>query len=286
MIDARRGMASAGALLLAALATAVLCACSPTRLNPSLPVRVPDAEIELRAMHRDPRPLPRPVVLMPGFFDVGVAMKWMEWRLRWALGPDAKIVTVALAGCQSAACCRSAVFEALERALGPEAVPLAGDTIEVDVVGFSMGGLMARFAAMPLVEGVDPEAAQPARRLNARRIYAISSPHQGAQKASPEAVSPLVRDMVADSAFLQRLDEDLPEADYELVCYAVLGDAMVGAAHAAPPGQVPYWVPARPFTLAHIQAHSDERILADIARRLREDAPLTLGPPAPLPNAY
>jgi hypothetical protein len=71
---------------------------------------------------------------------------------------------------------------------------------------------------------------------------------------------------------------------YELVPYVRLGDSIVGPEHAAPEGQTPWWVPLPAAETAHIGAFGDARILADIARRLRDERPLTEDPPAPLPT--
>ena len=91
-------------------------------------------------------------------------------------------------------------------------------------------------------------------------------------------------DMRRGSEFIRRLQEGLKDADYEILPYVRIGDAMVGCANTAPPGQKPWWVPNKPFQPAHMFAFSDERILADIARRLRDETPLTIHPAASLPN--
>ncbi len=48
-------------------------------------------------------------------------------------------------------------------------------TTEVDVIGYSMGGLAARYAAMPAT-AVNLSK----RRLQIGRLFTISSPHRGA----------------------------------------------------------------------------------------------------------
>jgi pimeloyl-ACP methyl ester carboxylesterase len=148
-------------------------------------------------------------------------------------------------------------------------------TVAVDVIGFSMGGIISRYAAMP-IEGK--------RRLNIRRLYTISSPHRGAAWATIFSPDSLVRDMHADSAFLAGLDEVLPTADYELTCYVRLGDHVVGPQNAAPEGVPLWWVPSDPFTESHMDAAKDPRIVADIARRLRGEMPMSEIVPTPLPD--
>jgi hypothetical protein len=44
-------------------------------------------------------------------------------------------------------------------------------------------------------------------------------------------------------------------------------------------------VPGKPFQDAHLMAMADPRIIADVARRLRGEPPLTSDPPEPLPPA-
>jgi pimeloyl-ACP methyl ester carboxylesterase len=148
-------------------------------------------------------------------------------------------------------------------------------TVEVDVIGFSMGGLVARHAARPNSLG---------KRLNIRRLFTISSPHRGARLASLPTVDQRMIDMRPGSAFLADLNSHLSEADYELLAYTRLGDMIVGPENAAPPGMSPWWVANASFSLAHISAGADPRILADIARRLRNEPPFTTTPASPLPG--
>ena len=86
--------------------------------------------------------------------------------------------------------------------------------------------------------------------------------------------------MRTESEFLETLNAEEP--DYEIVPYARLGDEVVGASNAAPPGRNPWWV-SRSWFFAHAGS-TDMRILADIARRLRGEEPFAIDPPAPLPD--
>ena len=90
--------------------------------------------------------------------------------------------------------------------------------------------------------------------------------------------------MRAGSAFLAGLDSQLQSLEYELLSYTRLGDMIVGAQNASVPGTSPWWVTNAPFSPAHLAASTDPRILADIARRLRNEEPFTTNPPAPLPG--
>ena len=90
-------------------------------------------------------------------------------------------------------------------------------------------------------------------------------------------------DMRPGSDFLAALDADRAPGDYELLAYTRLGDLIVGAENAAPPGEEAWWVANPPLSFAHLGAANDPRILADIARRLRGEEPISTSPPSPLP---
>ena len=92
-----------------------------------------------------------------------------------------------------------------------------------------------------------------------------------------------VIDMRSGSEFLDRLNA--APRRYELIPYARLGDMVVGEENAAPPGETAWWL-AKSGGPAHMLAATDARILADIARRLRGEEPLTISPAAPLPPKH
>jgi pimeloyl-ACP methyl ester carboxylesterase len=122
-----------------------------------------------------------------------------------------------------------------------------GETVEVDVVGTSMGGLVARLAAIP--EGGRP-------RLRIARLFTLGTPHRGAAIAQRIAVDESSRSMRSGSELLRRLDAALP------------GDAR----NTAPVGREPFWVPG-PLLLSHHTITNDRLIVCDIARRIRGEAP-------------
>ena len=72
--------------------------------------------------------------------------------------------------------------------------------------------------------------------------------------------------------------------EYELVCYTRLDDITVGEEFAVPEGADLWWLPTPSGEWAHMHAFEDERIMADLARRLRGEAPFSTLPAAPLPN--
>ncbi|MDY7110120.1 MAG: hypothetical protein SYC29_15925 [Planctomycetota bacterium] len=249
---------------------ALLAGCAADRpLNPSFPLTVAAARQALWQMQADPKPLQRPVLVLSGIHDPGLVAASLGNRLRRITTEDATIETISFFGTDTFDACRARLLDRAEAMAGSgEGGGLAG---EVDVVAVSMGGLVARYAAMARPEDE--------RKLRIRRLFTISSPHRGASMASLPTLDRRIVDMRSGSAFLLALDAALEKAHYELLCYVRLGDAIVGASNAAPPGRRAWWVQPG-ASLAHLWAHEDRRIVADIARRLRGEAPFTRLPPA------
>ena len=248
------------------------CAAQPT--NPSFPLTVADARKAVDKMRLTPVQLQRPLVIIGGIGDPNftppIYRRWFERLTR-----DTKIITVSIGTCGSFESCRQAVVDAVDKAC-PSTDPLW--TTEVDVMGASLGGLVARFAAGPAVDTQHP------RRLRIQRLFSISSPHTGAALADRIALTQMHRDLRTGSAFMRRLANLDHQASYEVYPYVRLSDQIVGEEHAAPPGLVPIWVPNHRWTSSHDSALFDDRILADIARRLRGEAPFSHPPFAPLPE--
>ncbi len=240
--------------------------------NPSFPVTLAEARRALKRMRAAPRPLERPLLVLGGYLELGLSQAFLKWRLRRLTGDD-RIVGVSFTLCSSFDECRRKAIAAAESKF-PGRDPLR--TTEVDVVGVSMGGIIARYAALA------PENAA-GRRLRVARLFTISSPHLGADRARLPAVNQLQRDMRPDSAFLRRLNRPENAPDFPVFPYVRLGDRTVGAANAAPIGMTPWWAPDVPLQPPHSGAAVDPRIIADIARRLRREAPFTTVPPAPVP---
>ena len=249
---------------------------SLTAVNPSFDASNDDAKAQLKAMRQDKQPLERPLIFVGPFLDPIVAETMALSRIKkYVTNPD-QTAGVSFVLWDTFDSCRAKTIREVDRRFptdDPE------QTVEVDVIAFSMGGLVSRYAALP----PDPERGQ-TRRLNIRRLYTVASPHRGANWAPLGFWNALGRDMAAGSEFLERLDAGLRDADYELVPYTRLDDWIVGPANTAPSDMKPRWVSARPFEMAHIQAASDARIRADILRRLRNQTPLSIGEPVPLPE--
>ena len=308
-----------------------LAACSADQpLNPSFSLTLDDAQAAMKQMKENQVKLRRPVVVVGGYRDPGIGSGNTKARVeRMVNNPSVLNVPTGMTFTFDQAADR--LVDAIEKEF-PSDDP--NWTTEVDVIGISMGGLVARYAAMP-VDGPDskcataaradvgssatvtatssdrtdsssagasknsaartapvapdasdapPAPAPPARkRLRVARLFTISSPHRGAKLAPVVFFDPLAIDMHGGSAFLAKLDAALPDAGYELVPYVRLSDEIVGENNAAPPGMKAWWVQNQPFQFSHLNCGRDERILADIARRLRGEQPYTTSPPAELP---
>jgi pimeloyl-ACP methyl ester carboxylesterase len=224
-------------------------------------------------MRKDPQPLERPVVLAAGLLDLGFDVSRIQSVLNDAGGDRDKVITVTFWALDTGSFdgCRDHLIDRVEDSFGSTGTD---ETVEVDVIGFSMGGLVARHAARPRSDG--------GKRLNVRRLFTISTPHQGARMAGVMFLDQRANDMRVGSEFLAELNADLADADYDVYPYVRLGDSIVGAENAAPPGHTPWWVAPPAFSFAHLDAAADPRIIADIIRRLRNEPTLAVDPPTPL----
>lgn len=260
----------AGLILIIGLAAA---GCGPQPIDPSFSISTACARRDLARMAAHPKPLQRPLVVVSGFLDPGLAALSMHDRFAKISG-DNRIATISLFECLSFEQCRQKIVDVVSRAF-PNDDPT--QTTEVDVVGYSMGGLAVRLAADP------PRAGD--RRLRIARLFTIDSPNQGAIRAAQlPLLHPLQADMRPGSAMLMRLNSEPPP--YPVVSYVRLGDKPVGEHNAQVPGNSMWWVPTPPLSNPHANASDDPRILADISRRLRGEMPLTSLPPAPLPPGF
>ena len=267
-------------------ASLLLAACTPATLNPSFPLTHADAAADLDRIAADPRPLDRPVVVVAGWADPFLmGMHWSR-TLRRTVGlhPGRDFIVVQFVGAWTFDACRARLIDAVQDRWPSDDV---GQTVEVDVVAHSMGGLVARYATLPPMAGDVPPAdgdRPVTRELHIARLFTLATPHRGARLAAWPSLDPRIRAMKAQSPFMDYLDDALPDADYELVPYVRLGDATVGDTNARPVGRGVWWVPNHPVRLAHMWARHDRRLTADILRRLRGETPFTTDPPVPLPE--
>lgn len=260
--------------LLGLLGIAALGGCSADEpFNPSFALTLDDSKLALRSMRESPRPLDRPLVVLGGIYDPGIASSSVADHLRRVTTDDDRVLSVSFFGQGTFERCRDRLLERLDQAFPSDD---ASATVEVDVIGISMGGLVARYAALPNEDG--------RRRLRIHRLFTISTPHRGAALAGLPTIDRRAIDMRRGSAFLARLDEHLGEGEYPIIPYARLDDAVVGEANAAPTGQDAWWVANIPGSFSHMFAMHDPRILADIARRVRGETPYTSGPAVPPPG--
>lgn len=311
--------------VLLAIVVALAAGCSADRpLNPSFPLTLDQARVAMKQMNAKAVPLQRPVIVVGGYHDFGLASGNTRSRVEGMVShPSVINVTMVGGGGFDSAAAR--LIAAVEKAF-PCSDP--NWTSEVDVIGMSMGGLVARYAAMPVngTNSADADrssaragaefansgssayagstasvtttasralppkserephaAATAAKRLRMARLFTISTPHRGANLAPLVFFDPLAIDMRQGSPFLAKLDAALPDAGYELFAYVRLGDELVGEENAAPPGMHAWWVQNQPLQFSHMNCGRDERILADIARRLRGEKPYATSPPAGLP---
>lgn len=233
----------------------------PTRdvgpVNPSFPISRREAIARLSAMQ--PKPLARPLLVLGGFLDLGVGPFGFARRMRRLV--DGRVVPMTFAHCLSFDQCRRRVTR------------LAESYGEVDVVGQSMGGLIALLSAL---ENGGP-------RLPIARLFTVASPLRGATLATltPINLWPLQRHMRPGAQTYASLAA--APASFPVVSYARLGDHTVGTANASLPGEPLHWVDNPLPEPAHVGSLADVRILLDIALRLRGETPVTIDPATPLP---
>ncbi len=256
------------------------CAAAPT--NPAFPVTSAQAEADVKRMEAKPQALPRPVVMLTGWADPFFGSAYWKETLRATGVPRDQILPMSFFFHTTFPGCRERVIAAVQERW-PSDDPAF--TVEVDVVGFSMGGLIARLSAAPPSQ----DDGNP-RRLKIARLFTIATPHRGARIAKwsidPIMIDRRVAGMKPGSATLAYLDEQRgrPGNDYRIVAYARTKDWVVGNERTAPPGKTAYWVPTPFLHRPHQEAYRDPRIEADILRRLRGETPLTAETPAPWPE--
>jgi pimeloyl-ACP methyl ester carboxylesterase len=256
---------------IAILLLAMTAGCvSRTPVNPSFPASVDQGEKILSADTAHPKPLSRPLVIVGGFFDPGFAQLLLAHDFRQYTHDD-RVIGVTLGLSFDPDDYRQRIITAVDKAF-PSNDPVM--TTEVDVIGYSMGGLAARYAA------INPA---PGRRLRIARLFTIASPHTGARSAMITSFNlfKLQEQMRPGSVFLRNLNHTA--ALFPVYAYVCLNDRVVGAAYAAPPGQTPWWVSPPIFFSSHDWAFMDPRIRADILTRLRDEPPLSHDPPKAIP---
>lgn len=242
-------------------------------INPSFAATRSEAKAQLARVAQMPVPLDRPLVICGGFMDFGLGPWLMERKLRRYV--SGRIILVSFATCGSLEDCRSRLVRRIDKALG-DVDPQT--TAEVDVIGQSMGGLIAVHAAL--------DASALGKRVRLRTLYTICSPLQGAKLATATSfdVFRYQRDMRPHSALYERLSNQ--KRDYEIVSYSRLRDDKVGEEYSALPGTRSWWVDTPSNEDTHDRADFDPRIILDIVLRLRREKPMATEPPAELPTRH
>lgn len=246
--------------------------------NPNFDTSDSTRRAAIARLEANPQPLPRPLVVLDAWHHPPISAGGLRDRLADLTGArDEDTLAISftvLFSIQAAA--RRAVNRVEER--WPSDDP--HETVEVDVVGYSMGGIVARYAA-DLWEEL-PADCRPAKRLKIRRLYTLASPHRGARLARWVFPDRAAWSMRPGADLLAALDAARAQEErYALVCYTQLHDITVGARNTAPPGQNPLWAPASGL-FSHQTVRTNKHILLDIALRLRGEAPIaTEGAPPP-----
>jgi len=257
--------------LLAGLCFSLLGGCGVGPPNPSFVMDVDGAERLLDQQHEKDRFLVRPVLILSGYADPGLAPHYLSTQLA-SIFTDDRILGMDFYTALTFDQCRERVIERTNLAF-PSANP--NQTVTVDVIAHSMGGLVARYAAMDI-------PGKP--RLRIARLFTISTPHRGAIIAKPPNPDLRMRYMREGSDFLKTLDRAFYKRDYQMTCYTRLGDRIVAPDAASPLLYPLWWVPNIPMSDSHMAAPADPRIILDIVLRLQGQRPLTQDPACPLPK--
>ncbi|MBZ0170856.1 MAG: hypothetical protein K8E66_00600, partial [Phycisphaerales bacterium] len=166
-------------------------------VNPSFSITEADAMADERRMRADLKPLDRPVVVIGAYRSPDLIIDAMTITLsRMTSGERDDFIRVPTWFEGDIEDLAALTIEKVERA-HPSANE--AETVEVDVVGESMGGLVARYAA-DRIEG---------RRLKIRRLITLATPHRGAVMAERASLieDRAIVDMYRRSLFLTKLDE-------------------------------------------------------------------------------
>ena len=278
----RLGHGTLGVLGGVALVALASCIHLP-RHNPAYPATNAEIDSAIQAMQEAPTGVERPVLVLSGWRSPPLTGHQLAKRIRDLTGADQdQVLAIGYVwGSDIPAIADQVALRAADE-FGSVVDPVTGDrrTVEIDVVAISMGGLVARTAS---AEPARVGRAEPLR-MDIHTLYTLGTPHRGARLANWIRLDDASRQMQAGSHFLTTLDQatlNTPQGP-AIVPYATLRDSWVGATNAAPNGQDPIWVPGR-LVLSHHLISLDERILADLARRLRGEPPLA-EPSAPPRN--
>ncbi len=248
-------------------------------------IRATPADVQLAAaeMREAPRPLDRPVVVLSGYRSPATNALRLARRVRLQTSGDKRDFLVVVYMFESDIHEIAARVVRLIEERWPSNDP--EQTIEVDVLGISMGGLIARHAALAPDDRpgrMDGKPVAGFKRLNIRRLFTYGTPHLGAKLASKIRIDGASRAMQPGSPYITALNSKWDPQRFEVVPYAQLNDTWVGATRSAPPGAVALWDRGQPF-FSHFLLPGNPLFIADTARRLRSEPPLIeAGSPPPM----
>lgn len=197
--------------------------------------------------------LDRPVLVLSGYRAPGVMGGNMARRLASLLGApvdDFRMISYPHMGDLDR------VASAVDRVIRREFEP--GQ--DFDVIGISMGGLIARMLASD-----DYVRERGLRRLRLKNLFTMATPHRGAKIATHIHVDKAATEMQIGSARLAWLNA-LPR-DYALHCYAILNDITVGAQQTCVEGDQPMWVRGTPL-FSHSLITEHPLVVLDVAARI------------------
>ncbi|MEO0629987.1 MAG: hypothetical protein AAFY46_04575 [Planctomycetota bacterium] len=244
--------------------------------NPAFPVTMAEAKEDIDRMQANPVTLERPVVVLAGYRAWPMLAQGVRYKLMgMTSGESSDFLPISYTFQGDIEKIAGIVTRRIDERWpsGP-----SEETIEVDIVGISMGGLVARVASLPMGELPGGDETRN-KRLKIGTLYTMGTPHLGAILANRIRPDKAARSMQPGSEFMQYVNARVGEHDFEIVPYAHLNDTWVGATNTAPPGQQPIWTGGTKI-MSHFSITTDDRIMADLARRLRGEAP-TASPSVP-----
>ncbi len=250
----------------------------PAYQNPAVRTSPREVQAVIAHMRANPKPLSRPVLILNGYHGyAGLAYSHRDALREHTSKRNADFLPVSYVSATSIVDAATRVLIAVQEKWGDA----QGKLPQLDVLGISMGGLVARWCAMsPEARAKLPHSARqhgsrngstPPISLNIARLFTFASPHRGAILADRIAPDDAGRAMKTNSQFVAALNapEVMSGTNIEtLVCYTQLRDALVGAKNTSPPGMHPCWVDGPPL-FSHFTAARNPIVFADVARQLR-----------------
>ncbi|GJM18348.1 MAG: hypothetical protein DHS20C14_05610 [Phycisphaeraceae bacterium] len=211
-----------------------------------------------RRLRRTPKPLDRPVIVISGYLDPGLYARVVARELRRLTShtkTDFHVARFPLDG----------PIEPMGERVVEQMRTIAGDApASFDLVGLSMGGLVARHAAAVCAE---------TDNLRVARAFTQGTPHLGSALAERIAPTEAARQMRPGSGFLRALDAELDRSGLDITAYQMDADTVIGDGNGAPTGRPGIRLPRRAGE-PHLHIMADPIAILDIARRLRGEDPV------------